>query len=108
MHLGLNRVGGDKRQSQGIYIREVRSCRPDRRKDLLTWIMDQLWRRVWYNIVYLDWRFSMPMGQTYMVRKSQFTTLRPANVDWPNITDGNLAYHRVRRESFTVGISRIE
>ncbi|KIJ55854.1 hypothetical protein M422DRAFT_41710 [Sphaerobolus stellatus SS14] len=48
----------------------------------------ELWRRIWYNVVYLDWRFSVPIGDSYFITDTSFTTELPANLEWNEMGDG--------------------
>ncbi|KIJ45341.1 hypothetical protein M422DRAFT_46803 [Sphaerobolus stellatus SS14] len=48
----------------------------------------ELWRRIWYNVVYLDWRFSVPIGDSYFITDTSFTTELPANLEWHEMAEG--------------------
>ncbi|KAF8578177.1 hypothetical protein K439DRAFT_1621530 [Ramaria rubella] len=84
MSIGLNGVVGDKAgdvSPPGLHRRE-------------------LWRRIWYNIVYLDWRFSVPMAETYFINHAHYNTVPPANMDWSEMGEGTV-FRPKARDVFT-------
>jgi len=102
MCIGLSNVVGDKAGEvppPGLYRREVRL------HPLLVILPPnssvQLWRRIWFNIVYLDWRFSVPMGETYFINSFHYNTVHPANLDWSDMADGTV-FRPKSRGTFTV------
>ena len=104
MCIGINNVNGDKAGEvppPGLCKREV-GCSGSS-EDLYS-PPGQLWRRIWFNIVYLDWRFSVPMGETYFINHFHYNTVRPANLDWKDMNDGTV-FRPQPRGSFTVRIS---
>ncbi|KAB5593921.1 transcriptional regulatory protein [Ceratobasidium theobromae] len=48
----------------------------------------ELGRRVWWNIVFLDWYLSPTVAHSYLVHPAQCTTDFPANLDWEEMRDG--------------------
>ncbi|CEL56223.1 putative transcriptional regulatory protein C1F7,11c OS=Schizosaccharomyces pombe (strain 972 / ATCC 24843) GN=SPAC1F7.11c PE=4 SV=1 [Rhizoctonia solani AG-1 IB] len=48
----------------------------------------ELRRRVWWNIVFLDWYLSPSVGHSYLIHPAQCNTAFPANLDWEEMTDG--------------------
>ncbi|KAG8719424.1 hypothetical protein FRC09_011144 [Ceratobasidium sp. 395] len=50
----------------------------------------ELKRRVWWNLVFLDWYLSPMAGYTYLIHPAQMTTGMPANVDWDELIDGEV------------------
>ena len=101
MCIGINNVSGDKAGEvppPGLCKREA--C-PIRLNRIPLFTADQLWRRIWFNIVYLDWRFSVPMGETYFINNYHYNSIPPANLDWNDLNDGTVFRPKPRR-SFTV------
>ncbi|CAE7065187.1 unnamed protein product [Rhizoctonia solani] len=48
----------------------------------------ELRRRVWWNIVFMDWYLSPSVGHSYLIHPAQCTTAVPANLDWEEMVDG--------------------
>ncbi|CAE6443038.1 unnamed protein product [Rhizoctonia solani] len=48
----------------------------------------ELRRRVWWNIVFMDWYLSPSVGHSYLIHPAQCTTAFPANLDWEEMVDG--------------------
>ncbi|KDN43263.1 hypothetical protein RSAG8_06230, partial [Rhizoctonia solani AG-8 WAC10335] len=48
----------------------------------------ELRRRVWWNIVFIDWYLSPSVGHSYLIHPAQCTTAFPANLDWEEMVDG--------------------
>ncbi|CUA77143.1 potential fungal transcription factor with N terminal zinc cluster domain most similar to that of HAP1 [Rhizoctonia solani] len=48
----------------------------------------ELRRRVWWNIVFMDWYLSPSVGHSYLIHPAQCTTALPANLDWEEMVDG--------------------
>ncbi|KAJ1306556.1 hypothetical protein OPQ81_007557 [Rhizoctonia solani] len=48
----------------------------------------ELRRRVWWNIVFMDWYLSPSVGHSYLIHPAQCTTAFPANMDWEEMVDG--------------------
>ncbi|KZT55285.1 hypothetical protein CALCODRAFT_357919 [Calocera cornea HHB12733] len=72
MNLGLHRLGGEIEQAvppEGLLFREIR-------------------RRVWWNVVFLDWNISTQMNRTYLIHPNQCDTAKPLNLDWEDMIDG--------------------
>lgn len=76
-NLGLARLGGE-------HDGRVRSW-PAAWKDPLR---REIGRRVWWNIVYLDWSHAMSHGTTYCVHPSQNYTLFPSNINDAGLVSG--------------------
>ncbi|KAF8600482.1 hypothetical protein BDV93DRAFT_262948 [Ceratobasidium sp. AG-I] len=58
----------------------------------------ELKRRVWWNLVFLDWYLSPFCGHTYLVHPSQCNTGLPANADWDELQDGKVFEPRGRKQ----------
>ncbi|KAG9094259.1 hypothetical protein FRC06_011005 [Ceratobasidium sp. 370] len=57
----------------------------------------ELKRRVWWNLVFLDWYLSPMAGHTYLIHPAQTTTALPANADWDELQDGVVFEPRERK-----------
>jgi hypothetical protein len=48
----------------------------------------ELRRRVWWNVVFMDWYLSPSVGHSYLIHPAQCTTALPANLNWEEMVDG--------------------
>ncbi|EJU03431.1 hypothetical protein DACRYDRAFT_21034 [Dacryopinax primogenitus] len=51
-------------------------------------IQRELRRRVWWNVVFLDWNISTQMNSTYLIHPNQCNTAKPMNLDWDDMVEG--------------------
>ncbi|QRV88596.1 Fungal specific transcription factor domain [Ceratobasidium sp. AG-Ba] len=57
-------------------------------------------RRVWWNLVFLDWYLSPMGGNTYLIHPGQMTTSPPTNADWSELRDG-VQFEPQERKNYT-------
>ncbi|CAE6437487.1 unnamed protein product [Rhizoctonia solani] len=48
----------------------------------------ELRRRIWWNIVFMDWYLSPSVSHSYLIHPAQCTTAFPANLDWEEMVEG--------------------
>ncbi|CAE6496745.1 unnamed protein product [Rhizoctonia solani] len=58
----------------------------------------ELRRRVWWNIVFMDWYLSPSVGHSYLIHPAQCTTAFPANLEWEEMVDGRRFEPRPRNQ----------
>lgn len=58
----------------------------------------ELKRRVWWNLVFLDWYLSPFVGHTYLIHPAQCNTDLPANADWDELQDGKVFQPKNRKQ----------
>ncbi|KZP01847.1 hypothetical protein CALVIDRAFT_19064 [Calocera viscosa TUFC12733] len=78
MNQGLHSMGGETEQvipPEGLVTREVK-------------------RRVWWNVVFLDWNISTQMHRTYLIHPAQCHTAKPLNLDWEDMVEGRPLYSK--------------
>lgn len=58
----------------------------------------ELRRRVWWNIIFMDWYLSPMVGHSYLIHPAQFNTAFPANLNWEEMADGRRFEPRDRNQ----------